>query len=355
MRVAFVQTYPIYHDLLSTDAWLARANRDRWMPGVLANMGPEVELWAADHTTSMHRSTFEGFGAYPIRLFESVPWSRQTKKHYSDALVDHARRFDADLYILKGTDGGVGVHLIRQYLQPAHKPFVFVIGGKFYTRHVPEAALVFYETEAQRQALRHPGWRIWRRPVPDDRLLHLPKSIDTELFRPMPDVRKEWDIVSVGRLIERYKSYDALGALAEEFDVAVVGGGPAADTLQTTYPQVDWVGKVPNREVPIFLNRGRTFMHAGLNDYFPRVIAEAAACGLPCFGFAEAIADDVIPPGCGRRLPRSNYAPLIREVLQDETMRRAMSTNARRYAVESLGMYSSRAPQQEMLERLGFA
>lgn len=354
MRVAFIQTYPIYHDLLSTEAWLARENRDRWMPGVLADMGPTVELWGADHTSSTHRSTLDDLGAYPIRLFESVAWSRATKKHYSEALVQHAHRFDADVHILKGTDGGVGEHLIRQYLQPAGKPFVFVIGGKFYTRHVPEAELVFYETEAQRDELRHPGWRFWRRPVSDDRLLRLPKSIDTDRFRPMPDVAPEWDIVSVGRLIDRYKSYDALGALADEFDVAVAGGGPAADALQAQYPQVDWVGPIPHRDVPQFLNRGRTFMHAGLNDYFPRVIAEAAACGLPCFAFAAAIAADVVPPECGRRLPQTGYAPLIREVLTDDARLGTMGANARRYAVTNLGKFSTQAPQQEMLQRLGF-
>ena len=355
MRVAFVQTYPIYHDLLSTEAWLAREDRDRWMPGVLADMGPDVELWGADHAASTHRSTLDGVGDYPIRLFESIPWSRATKKHYSDTLVQHAHRFDADLHILKGTDGGVGEHLIRQYLQPAHKPFVFVIGGKFYTRHVPEADLVFYETEEQREKLRRPGWRVWRRPVPDARLLRLPKSVDTDHFRPMPDVVKTWDVVSMGRVIGRYKSYDALGVLADAFDVAIAGGGPALDTLRAKYPQIDWVGRVPHRDVPAFLNRGRVFMHAGLNDYFPRVIAEAASCGLPCFAFATAIAEDVIPSDCGRRLPRVGYAAHIRDVLMNGDLLQSMSANARRYAVESLGKYSSRAPQQAMLERLGFA
>lgn len=315
-------------------------------------MGPAVELWGADHSTSTHRSVLDGLGNYTIRLFEAVPWSRQTKKHYSDALIDYAHQYDADLHVLKGTDGGVGIHLIEKYLLPARKPFVFVIGGKYYTRHVPNANLVFYETEEQRRRLVNPGWRWWRRPVLDEQLLRLPKSIDTSVFRPMPDVPKEWDIVSAGRLMGRYKNYDALGALADAFDVAVIGGGPAADTLRATYPAIDWVGRVPHHEVPLWLNRGRVFMHAGLRDYFPRVIAEAAACGLPCFAFADAIADDVLPSGCGRRLPRSNYAGLIREVLQDEALMETMGRNARRYAVETLGKYSSRVPLEQMLRYL---
>lgn len=353
MRVAFTQTYPIYHDLLSTEAWLARRNRDLWMPGLLADMGAEVELWGANHRSSTHRLSLEGCGPYTVRLFESVSWSRKTKTHYSNALVRHAHRFDADLHILKGTDGGVGTHLIRQYLQPAHKPFVFVIGGKYYTRHVPEAAFVFYETEEQRRHLRRPGWRFWRRAVPDEKLLRLPKSVDVTVFRPMPEVDKQWDIISVGRVINRYKSYAPLGTLSDAFDVAVVGGGPALGTMKRKYPRIDWLGPVPNREIPMLLNKARTFMHAGTNDYFPRVIAEAAACGLPCLAFARAIAPDVIPPGCGLRLPNTKYVTPIRALLDDTQRLHRMGRNARRYAARHLHKYSARRPLKTMLQRLG--
>lgn len=353
MRVAFVQTYPIYHDLLSTEAWLARINRDRWMPGVLAQMGPEVELWGADHAASRHRSVIDGVGDYDVRLFASVQRSRHTKKHYSDDLVAYARRYDADVHVLKGVDGGVGERLIRKYLRPAGKPFVFVIGGKYYTRHVPQAALVMYETRAQREALRRPGWRLWRTPVPPERLVRLPKSIDTETFRPMPEVETRYDVVSVGRLIGRYKSYDALGALAEVCSVAVVGGGPAEADLRARYPKIHWLGQVPNREVPRYLNQGRLFMHAGLNDYYPRVLAEAMACGRPCLAFAEAIAPDVIPPGCGLRLDRDAFVAPVRALLDDPARCRAMSRQARVHAEAHLGLYSTRPALRVLLDRLG--
>jgi glycosyltransferase involved in cell wall biosynthesis len=353
MRIAFVQTYPIYHDHVETETWLERRNRVRWIPGILSKMGHDVELWAADHTSSVHQSTIAGLGGYTIRFFESVEASRKTKKHYSGALVDHARDFDADIHLLKGTDGGVGNRLIQKFLLPEEQTFVFIIAGKYYTRHVPKADLVFVETEEQRRMLRDPGWYFWRTPIPEERLSRMPKSVDTSQFRPMPAVETTWDIVSVGRLIPRYKNYDALGQLSDLFDVAVVGGGPAKEDLESSYPNIDWVGPVSHPEVPEMINRGRVFMHTSHRDYSPRVITEAAACGTPILAFARAIAPDVLPPGCGLRLDREHYVEEIELLLDDDELIDTMGDWARAHAIEHLGKEATRTPLEQMIRLLG--
>jgi glycosyltransferase involved in cell wall biosynthesis len=356
MRTVFIQTYPIYHDLLSTEEWLRRINRDRWMPGILSDMGAEVELWGADYDDSLHESDLEGegFGSYKIRLFESVTDKSQTKFHYSDALVDFAREYNADLHLLKGVDGGVGTRILEEYLLPENKPFVFIIGGKFYTGNVPKADLVFYETEEQKQKLMNPGWRFWRKSVQENRLQRLPKSVDTELFSPIPEIEKEWDIVCVGRLIHRYKNYDALEQLSEHFKVGMVGGGPAKKDFEKQFPKIDFVGQVPNAKVPEFLNKAYAFIHPGENDFFPRVISEAAACGCILLAFADSIAPDVLPPDCGLRLNRDTYVQEVQKLFEDRNRMKKMGNNARNYAVESLDKYSTREPMEKMLRKLNF-
>lgn len=352
MRVAFIQTYPIYHDLLSTRQWLQRENRDLWMPGILSGFQVDVELWAAGKENSTHSFHSDGLAEYTIRVFESQKKRGGTKKHYSDSLIEHAMAYDADLHVLKGTDGGVGIRLLRRFLLPQNKPFVFVIGGKYYTRHVPQANLVFYETEEQRQLLESPGWRLWRSKVPESRLMRLPKSVDTDLFHPMPDVRKRWDIISVGRIINRYKSYDPLGKLAEQADIAVAGGGPALEDLQEKYPSIEWLGHIPNKQLPDALNMAHAFMHAGKNDYFPRVIAEAMACGLPTLAFRDAIADDVIPNCAGLRLPKQHYVSTVSDLLRRPKRLRTMGRAARQIATENYSKYSTQEPLLKMFERM---
>ncbi len=356
MRTAFIQTYPIYHDLLDTEQWLRRINRDRWMPGILSEMGAEVELWGGDYQEGLYDSDLkeEGFGSYKIRLFETVANKSQTKHHYSKTLTDFARDYDADLYLLKGVDGGVGIHLMNNYLLPENKPFVFIIGGKFYTRHVPKADLIFYETEEQKEKLMNPGWRFWRKSIDENRLLRLPKSVDTDLFRPIPEMEKEWDIVCVGRLISRYKNYDPLKELSEQFKICMVGGGPAKKDFENEFPKVDFVGQVPNAEVPEYLNKAHAFIHPGENDFFPRVISEAAACGCILLAFADSIAPDVLPPDCGLRLNRDSFVQEVESLFADKKLMKEMGNNARIYAVECLDKFSTREPMNRMLQKLGF-
>ncbi|MGK7371109.1 MAG: glycosyltransferase, partial [Candidatus Halalkalibacterium sp. M3_1C_030] len=142
--------------------------------------------------------------------------------------------------------------------------------------------------------------------------------------------------------------------LSEYFNVCMVGGGPAKSDFEKKFPKIDFVGQVPNDEVPEYLNRAHAFIHPGENDYFPRVISEAAACGCILLAFADSIAPDVLPPDCGLRLNRDSYIEEIINLFENKDKMMEMGNNARDYAVESLHKYSAKEPLNEMLRRLEF-
>ena len=350
MRIVYLLAYPIYHDRWTTEQWLRLHNQNRWIPGVLREMGHEVELWSGDHTASQHTSQLDGFPDYPIRLFETNAVDRRTKFHTSDALASYARQRPADLYLIKGIDGGLGTQLMDEVLIPASTPFALVTGGRYHVRQVEQAAAVVYETAYQRDRLAAPRGlqRITRKPVDHGRLIPMPKSIDTDRFRPMPNVDVSYDIVSASRLSTRNKSFAELGALSERFQIAVAGGGEDERALRAEFPAIDWVGQIPNEEIPAFINTGRLFFHPGIRerrptrDFAPRVIAEAMSCGVPPIGFDDLILDDVIPSAYGLRVPRHASARPIQQLLDDEVGRARMGRGARAYAETHLGKRSSR-------------
>lgn len=359
MKVVYLMSYPIYHDFLSKKEWLALINQNRWIPGIIADMGFESEFWVVDTSASVHPSRLTGFGDYTIRMFEPDSMGGRTKKHKSSDLVAYAKKNPVDLFVIQGVDGGVGIHLIETLLKPASIPFIMVTGGNYHHPLNQHAELILYESEYQRTFLNNPRYFFWRRPIADSKLLRMQKSIDIELFKPLPEINKEFDAIAVGRIVKRNKRFDEIGKLARHCRVAVLGDGPYKETLMKKYPDIIWLGRVPNSTVPEVINRAKTYIHPSAKDllptrdFYPRAVAEAMGCGLPCIGFSDVIRPDIIPEGCGIIIKRSEIIQECKTLFNQPERIREMSNNARRYAEKSVDKYSARPAFEKVFSIMG--
>jgi glycosyltransferase involved in cell wall biosynthesis len=356
MRIAIIFTYPIYHAsvTITTGQWLKEPVREREIAAVITRMGHQVELWAAGETRETVIQPAGNNKNYTIRIFKTSSKGKKSKYHFSGELVEYARGFAGDFHILKGVDGGVGTVLLHRYLCRGKdiRPFGFIIGGEYYSRYVPLAEVVFYETHAQKQVLQFPGWRCWRKRVAQENLIRLPKWVDMDVFCPREIAVKEWDILVVGRLVPGYKNYEALGLLSRHFRVAVAGDGPGEARLRSLYPNIHWLGHIPNHELPACFNRARLFMHTSFRDFYPRVIVEAMACGVPCAAFAEGITAEVLPLECGILVNRRDFISPILELLKDEKRLLRMGEQSRKYALEHSGDRACGKAIEKMFHRL---
>lgn len=350
-RIVFVLAYPTYHALADPEEWLRWDNRDRRMPALLSASGVDVELWGVARQAAEHVSA-AAFGApYRVRLFAQDGGGAKSRDHYSDALVTAARADPADLFVVIGTNGGAGYRLFDQVLKPDARRFAVIVGGDYWSRLVPHAAMVFTESSVQERALAHPR-RPWRHAIPEERMMRLPKTVDTQRFRPV-EATPRWDMLSVSRLTG-WKSFGEVGALSRRHRVAVAGGGVRARRLARRYPAIDWLGHVPNAEVPGLHAAARLYFHAGRRDYFPRAIVEAMACGRPVVGFADRLGTDVIPPACGLRVTDRTYRREVAALLADPARLERMGAAARAHAVTMHGLTSSAAACR-ILERVANA
>ena len=351
MRIVYIQSYPIYHDNVTDEAWMKIENRDKWMPGITAEMGAEVEIWVVSERNSVQHYKF-GDVSVLIRFFERSSSGEKTKFDFSLDLIDYAHQHPPDHFVIKGVDGGVGVELLKQFIIPEKIPFSFVIGGKYHSKFNKLASLIFYESDRQFLQLSKKRWLLVPG-IPARKLFKLPKSVDTEVFKPASHTHKEFDIITMGRLIPYYKNYQALFELSSTFRVAVIGGGELLDEFRLEYPGIEWLGHINHHEIPKYLSKGRVFIYSSKRDYFPRAIAEAVSCGLPIAAFDDSISNDVVQPNFGVLLNNRNYTNQMADFLSDDKRLIEMGKIARNFAVINWHLKSSKLAVEILLRNVG--
>jgi glycosyltransferase involved in cell wall biosynthesis len=351
MKVTYVQSYPIYHDNLSDDAWLALENRDKWMPALTTEGGVAVELWAVGATRQDVTYTMDG-ATITIRLFKSSARGKQTKFHYSDELIEFATQHNADHYVIKGVDGGVGVRLITNFLKPRKIPFSFIVGGKCQSVYNKDATLIFYESDRQLDYMTSKRWGFLPG-ISSEKLYKLPKSVDVQLFNVPDPMDKKYDLITIGRLIPYYKNYSSLISLASEYRIAVIGGGPLLDEFRVKYPNIDWLGHIPYDEVPGYLRRAKVLFYPSVKDFFPRAISEAVSCGLPVAAFDTSISADVVRPEFGILMNQRTYRDQLRTMLDRAEDLDQMGLAAKKYAAMHWHKYSTAPAIKVLMSTIG--
>lgn len=358
MKVVYLLSYPIYHDFWSKEEWLKLINQNRWIPGIISDMGHDTEFWVVDKTASAHKSSLDGFGDYTIRMFTPDSEEGRTKFHTSSHMVSYAEKYPPDLVFVKGVDGGIGNHFIKNLLLPKQIPYVMVTGGQYYHPQNTTAEFILYESEYQKKFLEHPAFFFWRKAIDASKLIRMQKSVDLEVFKPYKKINKEYDAISVGRIVKRNKRFDEIGELSKYANVAVLGDGPYKATLENKYPDIKWLDRVPNSEVSKVINRAKTYIHPSAKDwvitrdFYPRAIAEALACGLPCIGFDDAIQADIIPETCGILINRSDTVNAVKQLFDDTERLHSMAQASRSYAEAHLGKFSTQPVLQKVFEQL---
>lgn len=126
--------------------------------------------------------------------------------------------------------------------------------------------------------------------------------IDTEAFRPRPEIDKLDRLVFVGRLSPQKNLNAAIAACAEAgIGLDIVGDGPdkrmLEETVSATEADVVWLGVVANERLPELLSRYRYFILPSLWEGMPKALLEAMAAGLVCIGTDTIGINEIIADG----------------------------------------------------------
>ena len=334
-RIVLVHTYPIGHDCHSFDEWLSRTWREQEIARSFARRGLDVEVWAVRDVPEE-------------RERDGVTYSMRAR---ADDLPDRSSEWRRGTHVLlKGLDGSFGKRVLSRMVFPLGMRHSYIIGGTPWTRWAHRADVLLYESLFQKQELMHPR-RFWRRRIPEDRLLFLPKRIDLDAFRPAQAEAKPYDLVIASRLMRRYKDFSMLDRLDRSFRVAVMGDGDYREELMRRHPHMTWLGHVAHRHIPGILQQSRLFFHTSFKDYHPRAIAEAYACGLPVLAPSGGnVREDVVPTTRGTMIGHNALNETIRAFLDDPDRLSSASSNARSHAEATYSSASLEAALDAFLE-----
>lgn len=181
-----------------------------------------------------------------------------------------------------------------------------------------------------------------RIPNSKDKTLVIPNYVKTSGFKPNPEIKKEFDILFVGRLVPQ-KNIKALFIALHEIDAKtmIIGSGELKRELQLEFDdsseKICWQSNVSNNELPLFMNRSSIFILPSLYEGHPKTLIEAMACGMPVIGANSPGIREIINHGINGYLCGTDPESIkssIEELLSNPSLCESLGKNAREYAVK---------------------
>lgn len=201
--------------------------------------------------------------------------------------------------------------------------------------------------------------------IPPARVSVITNGIDTDKFKPSPDLREaarealglegnEFLVGTVGRLVKVKDHVSLIRAFTRLYEIdnqtrlLIVGDGPELRTLSREIEQADLVGKVfltgDRRDVPALLSALDLYAVSSLSEGFSISILESMSCGLALVATAVGGNSEIIDHrDNGLLVPPADAAQLFQAMLElrrDNQLRHDMGLRNREKIVLEFSMQS---------------
>lgn len=205
------------------------------------------------------------------------------------------------------------------------------------------------------------------------KIVFIPPGINTNLFQPLPEAQKKFDLIFAGRL-EKTSAWKGLTVLLESvallakttphISLNVVGDGDARANYQALCEQkgitsnVTFSGNQTAAALVHSYNQARIAILPSLTEAesFGMVLAEAMACGVPVIGSRIGGIPTVIDEGKTGLLVTPNdpdsLASAITSLLADESLQKSFGEAGRRRVNEAFSIQNQRAATLELFRSL---
>jgi len=176
-------------------------------------------------------------------------------------------------------------------------------------------------------------------------------GVDVEQFRPLPEIKKEHVVLSVGRFYPKKQHHFILHSLAHIADnqrpTLVIIGDTVLDSpykeylrqlAQNMHISLQMLDNVSDDELIFWYNRAKVVAYPPILEPFGLVPLEAMACRTPVVGVREGGVRESIIDGVTGFLADRNvqeFGHAIHALLQDETLCQKMGHDGRKHVVKN--------------------
>ena len=179
-----------------------------------------------------------------------------------------------------------------------------------------------------------------------EKIVIAPNNVDTELFKPAAEAKKDVDIICIGRLVPKKRHDLLLEALAEtNYKIEIIGQGKMEQQLVNIADRISaevvLVKRVENDMLPEHFNRSKIYVNIAAWEGHPKALIEAMSCGLACIGAKSPGIKNLIVDGQTGLLVEPEPKQIrsaIERLLADKQLREYLGKNAREYAVRHFSL-----------------
>lgn len=184
--------------------------------------------------------------------------------------------------------------------------------------------------------------------IPPEKIRVIPNYVNTDVFRPIPDVKKTHDLIYVGRAGSQknidgmLKALDHLKKRGRNVSIMMIGGccqdNEVRQMIEKYGLDAELGGNVPNYELPTYLNQAKIFILPSFYEGHPKSLLEAMSCGLPCIGTDVAgIKEDInhMESGYLCNTDYKSMANSIEILLNDEDVQDNLGKKAREHILNN--------------------
>ena len=166
----------------------------------------------------------------------------------------------------------------------------------------------------------------------------IPNYVETDIFKPMDVTKQKGSICFIGRLTQQKNLLALMEALVGlPYSLSIIGSGEQEEQLRKfatkSQVKVNFLGNIPNHELPGILNEHELFILPSLWEGMPKTLLEAMSCGLPVIGTKINGIKEVIKHGRNGILcdPDSgSIRQAIMSLMEKEEFKKRIGINARK-------------------------